>query len=173
MKSFIAGATALACLALPAAAAATHSGGQGPKQDFAQGTGHADLPQFGQIGTFHVNAKSGPGGEDARGHVRLEILRNGALQAELRGRVTCLNVAGNRAVVGAEIERGEAAGIPDIVGTGAIFEFEDNGSGSDAPPDRSNAGLVGTPPEVCPPPPVVAVLPFGQGNFVVHDAIAP
>ena len=162
----------VACAALPSAAGASHSNGQGPKQDLVQGTGNfvLEVGPLTQTASFHVNANSGPAGEDPRGKLWLDIALNGERQTELRGRVTCVSADGNTATVGAEIERGEGPAGP-LAGRGVVLFFEDNGSGSSAPPDQSNGLLLPTPPAVCPPA-SVAVLPFQQGNFVVHDAVS-
>ena len=70
-------ALALGLLALavaPVVAGASHSGGKNPKQDFATGTGHRfasgppSLPAGVESRTImHVNARSVPDGERARG----------------------------------------------------------------------------------------------------------
>jgi hypothetical protein len=94
-------------------------------------------------------------------------------QADVYGRVTCLNVVGNRAVVGSEITKTSDPGfIP--VGIGALVQYTDNGEpGSDpTTPDRGGVGpLLPTPPVICPPPGFVPDEPVTQGNFVVHDAL--
>ncbi len=161
----------VACAALPGAASASHSNGQGPGGDRVHGTGQAvvEITAGTQTASFHVNARSGPAGEAPVGHLWLDLQLDGEAQVDLRARVTCLTAAGNAATVGGEIERGELAGQP-LAGAGVLFDFRDNGSGSAAPPDQSNARLLTAAPTACPPPPILLQFPFGQGNFVVHDA---
>lgn len=69
------------------------------------------------------------------------VIGPGALKA--RGSVTCVNVTGNRAFVGGDVDPGylEAIFPPDIVEliTGIALEFVDNGEGPDAAPDEISA----------------------------------
>src|SRR5688572_666896 len=91
------------------AASATHSNGQGPKQDLAAGTGQTD--SFGIEIKVHVNAQSGPSGEDPRGHFSYQAV-DPFSDFAISGRVTCLNVAGNLAAVGGVVERSNEPGFP-------------------------------------------------------------
>lgn len=155
-----------ALLLAPTTARAGHSPGKGPRHDFAQGTGKY------AAGTvkvqFHVNAQSGPAGQNPRGHVfARRTLGTVASEFAFSGRVTCLTVTGNRAVVGAVVERTRTPLV--AVGSGVLLEFVDNGHGANAPRDESNGVLTSAPPAACPA--VLGIsLPFRKGNFVVHDA---
>jgi hypothetical protein len=82
-------------------------------------TGSGSLLGIG-LNSFAVRAQSGPAGQDPKGHLSIEdggiVLHN--------GKVTCLAVAGNRAVVGAD-------------SNGGIYLLvEDNGDPADGIPDR-------------------------------------
>src|SRR5688572_22230845 len=108
-------ASSLVLMIAPATVSATHSPGEGPDQDLASGTMES------VIGTkFHVNAHSGPSGEDAGGHFYVERKEAvGPAQLDFAGDVTCLTVIGNVAFVGGSIDRsktdlpfpGEGSGI--------------------------------------------------------------
>ena len=175
----------LAALAATAAvASATHSNGDGPKQDFATGTGHRVVfgPPFLPPGVetrtiMHVNAHSGPGGEDARGRffVKREAsaLIPGRPDLDYSGRVTCMTVVGNRAVVGGVITHdklGPVHPLSPLEGRGYLGVYIDNDQVAGDLFDRSNSFPLATPPgRVCPP----FTDPTGEfqtGNFIVHDA---
>ena len=120
---------ALVCCS-PASAAA-----QTPNQDFVIGTAGFGDPQFGV--TASVDAHSGPSGENATGTATF-----GARQTFFGGPVTCLNVTGNRAVIGGD----------------SGFASADGGTGcSGVPALRATTGPVlarairGSPGAVCPP----------------------
>lgn len=156
--------------ASPVIAGASHSNGNGPKKDFARGTGHFEGPNpvTGQPTdlTMHVSARSGPSGENPKGH--FFVKRQAPTELRVRGEVTCLNVVGNQAVVGGRIERGQ---VPDAVfpiGGGVLFQFDDKGEAR-LIPDRMQGSPTSTP-TVCPNPVPAARLAIQQGNFVVHDS---
>jgi hypothetical protein len=158
-----------ALLLAPTAARAGHSPGQGPPHDFAQGTGKFASGTL--KAQFHVNAQSGPAGQNPRGHVFVRRASGGVVNLNFSGRVTCLTVTGNRAVVGAVVERTKTPLV--AVGNGVLLEFVDNGKGANAPPDASDGFLIPAAPAACPAVLGIAA-PFRQGNFVVHDAaVAP
>jgi hypothetical protein len=183
-------ATLLVLLVASGTASASHSDGQGPKMDFVSGTGREIVPEFGSF-ELHVNAESGPSGEDPRGHFSGSVGVFGRGTTEFSGRVTCLNVVGNAivedlvpttssgvsanvvpyspnlATVGGELERVEGMADPQIVeGEGIIFLVEDNPGGEDR---FQIYGSTEAPPSECPPPfPSFDLVE--QGNFVVHDA---
>lgn len=160
----------LALAVLPVVAVATHSTGKGPKRDFVRGTGHFDGPNpaTGQrtAATLHVSARSGPSGENPKG--RFFVKREAPTELRIRGKVTCLNVVGNQAVVGGRIEGGQAPDAVFPIGGGVLFQFDDNGEGR-VIPDRMQGSPTSTP-TVCPNPVPAARLLVQQGNFVVHDS---
>jgi hypothetical protein len=158
----------LALAVLPVVAGATHSNGKGPKKDFARGTGHFEgISPIGQtVITMHVNARSGPAGQNPKG--RFFVKRDLPTELRVRGRVTCLNVVGNQAVVGGRIERGRVPDAMFPIGGGILFQFDDNGNGT-VISDRMHGSPTATP-TVCPPPIPAARLPVQRGNFVVHDS---
>ena len=147
-------------------AAATHSGGAGPRADFVQGTGQLGEASGG--GQFHFNARSGPAGEDPRGRywAKQGIFGLFTFTSEVR----CLRVVGNVAYIGTEVTRAQE-GVQE--GDPVVFRVEDNGEPG-AGRDRF-AGGPGTHPETdCNNPVHQAALTAAsqvvtQGNFVVHD----
>ena len=147
-------------------AGATHSAGDGPNYDFVRGTATTVLGA-----KYHVNAKSGPSGEDATGHFFVERKdpAPGLAAFDIRGEVTCVNVEGNRAVVGGRVTQAKGdfpANIPE--GQGFVFRIIDNGEPNDAD------FVVGLPvpgggvPDLCPIR--TTSNPTERGNFIVHDA---
>ena len=173
---------ALALLAVAAtagAALATHSGGKGPKQDFATGTATrtAVLPNGSDTRVkMGVSARSGPSGENARGRFFVKRTTDppvaGRPDLHFSGRVTCLRVIGNQAIVGGVVTK-DKLDLPSnqIEGTGFLGAYVDNdqlGGGAD---DQSNSspGLA-LPGDVCPMNFFLPTAPFQQGNYVVHNA---
>lgn len=146
-------------------ASATHSEGDGPNYDFARGTATGASG-----GQFHVNARSGPSGEDATGHFYVERKNPASGPAfDFRGEVTCLRVDGNRAVVGGRVTqtKGDFPANP-AEGSGFLIRIVDNGEPGDA--DLVSAVPVpgGGVPDVCPDQ--TTTNRTQRGNFVVHDA---
>jgi hypothetical protein len=158
---------ALALLATAGSAAATHSTGKGPGKDLVAGTGAIDTPvtPFGPVFVkLHVNAKSGPFGTDPRGRVAFRGNPPPIGEIDIKGRVTCVNVFGNQAIVGFEITKAKAGPIPE--GAGGIFSILDNGEPGTA--DAFEGGPLPQPPTICPLFPATRTIT--QGNFIVHDA---
>lgn len=94
------------------------------------------------------------------------------LPLDFSGRVTCLLVIGNKAIVGGEVTRNRpvASGgaLPNpAVGTGVLIDIRDNSAAGT--PDTVNFTLRPVPPTVCP-----AINSFqfrlSQGDFDVHAA---
>ena len=170
MKQLLTLTVGLLALAVsPVVAIATHGEGQGSwKKDFASGTGHFE--GSGPLGptdvTMHVNAKSGPAGENATG--RFFVHRELPSKLDLHGKVTCLKVIGNQAVIGGRIERSKVADPQFPEGGGIVIQVDDTGEGT-AISDRMHGGPTSSPPAVCPDPLPSGRLPVQQGNFVVHD----
>ncbi len=174
--------TALAATA--AVVFASHSGGKGPKQDFATGTGHRfasgpPLPDGVESRTImHVNARSVPGGgERARG--RFFVKREASALVPSRpdldfsGRVTCMTVEGNRAVVGGVITRdklGPVHPLSPLEGRGYLGVYIDNDQVDGELADRSNSFPLPEPPGRDCPEFTDPTGEFQTGNFIVHDA---
>ena len=170
----VVGVGALATLGFAGVASATHteSSSPAPYQDSAWGSGEFCIGAGTICGLFHTNAKSEFDGSSPQGtaFAHVTVVATGGRE-EVYGRVTCLRVVGNQAVVGVEVTKtSNPLFLP--VGFGVVAQYDDNGEpGSDpATPDRAFAGAVPTPPVVCPPP-VSPTTPITQGNFVVHDAL--
>jgi hypothetical protein len=148
---------ALVLAAIPAIATATHSPGKGPKHDLVVGSARFSVP----VASVRINAKSGPNGENPRGHF---FLREFGWQ--FRGSVTCVRVVGHLASVGGRITSSSGVGGP-AVGSGFIQLTQDNGSPGRN--DRSQTIRVPSPPTTCPVP-TTPVFVLARGNYVVHDA---
>jgi hypothetical protein len=80
---------------------------------------------------FTIAARSGPGGEDPRGHLRLQT------NVTFGGQVTCLFVVENKAVIGAPID-----GQP---GAFLFYFVEDNQALGSGVPDRATMFLSSVP----------------------------
>jgi hypothetical protein len=148
----------LALVALPGASAASHDPSGAPfNEDFVTGrvvNPEECTPSLCFHLVFVFDAHGGPSGENPTGTVRIDIespLGN-VIDTFETGRVTCLNVSGNRATVGADFS------FP------AVFYLEDNdGAGK----DRSGVSpfLSG-----CPANPSMALTPIFGGDITIHDA---
>ena len=157
------------------AANASHSRGAGPNKDLLIGTGK----NFFDSGYdhVHINAQSGPEGENPGGHFTYRVVSPSP--HHIKGEVACLAVRDNRSVV---VGVGEDKMIDDL---GPFWLFvlfiDDNGEGQEQN-DTFTSVLVGQPNPI----PVPAcnrndlldlldeVHPFNvieQGNFIVHDAM--
>lgn len=131
---------------------------QGEK-DMVAGTAHFD--QFAPRVDVHVNATSGPNGEDARGWWRYDQSDGGAF--DLVGEVTCLNVTGNSALLSGVITEGAQAG------TFFLQFVQDAGSpGSDG--DNSVTLSTGLPTDPGCRAQFPGGIPATGGNYVVKDA---
>jgi hypothetical protein len=169
MKKLLAALTlTLVCtLVLTVSAAnATHSDGQGPKHDFAVGTGERpDVVDPTLDVRVHFNAKSGPSGEDPQGHFFETSTLSNLGPIDFRARVTCLNVRGTRATIGGVVERSREGFPPE--GSGILTFVKDNGEPGDV--DRNVVFFLTTPPDSCPLQAPASTI-FAQGNTIVHDA---
>ena len=136
-------------------------------EDSVAGTGQR-LNLAGQAVLFHVNARGGPGGEDASGSyfVRRETDLG---TVSHRGRVICVTVSGNRAAVRAIVEESTT---PDIA-VGSLFQIQVTDNGSPGQLNDTNINLFALDPQDtgCP---IVSFpeVPITEGNFIVHDATA-
>jgi hypothetical protein len=143
---------AAAFVAFPAS-----SGAQAPSGDSVVGSGTAADPSI--LSNFELDAHSGPSGENPTGTASFAAV--GFPDLRVAGQVTCLNVAGNRAVVGIDNSLGNSA-----FGQSVLFDV------TDGTPDR--LGVVfpsGPPTTVCP---AAGIQPSPNhvlsGNIVVTDA---
>jgi hypothetical protein len=143
---------ALGVAAVPLAASANHSNGNGPKFEKANGTGES--PGYGQV---HVNAKDKAGLVD--GHFFIDR----PPMPKVQGDVTCLTVNGNMATIGG-FDRANPT-------TRYLIEVTDNGEpgqGADRHRWRMATPMENTSGPDCPafgmPPPETIV----QGNYIVH-----
>jgi hypothetical protein len=149
-------------LAIPTIATAKHNpgtghgNGKGPKHDLVVGSARFSAP----LARVRISARSGPNGENPRGHF---FLAQSGWQ--FRGSVTCMLVVGNQSTVGGRITRSSGVGGPPV-GSGFIQLTEDNGSPGRN--DRSQTILVTDPPTTCPVPTQPALV-VAKGNYVVKD----
>jgi len=118
---------------------------------------------------LHVNAQSGAGGVDPRGHFWIRYPSG----VEFGGQIVCLTVTLNQAGLTGHIEKVKTAnpGLGFVSGNYLNIEVADNGPppGTGAPaPDLVNfhPGQPGQP-SSCPVD--SPDLPLSQGNYVVHD----
>jgi hypothetical protein len=143
----------------------------GASADDAHGSsakdGVAGTGTFLQVqGRVHVNAKSGPTGENPRGRFRAAV---GTLGVDVRGEVTCLNVKGNAAIISGVIQKSRSE---HLLGEGVQIAIRDNHERqARRTPDEFNAGLLPAPLTTCPDPDGSALFPVDRGNFVVHDGV--
>jgi hypothetical protein len=137
-------------------ALAPHASAQVPAQDSVTGGGLIVGASFG------VDARSGPSGENPTGTAIVRSSPILGLRAE--GPVTCLNVTGNRAVIGFANTLGDA-----ISGVGGFIEVTDD------TPDTVTFRRIdspGEPPTVCPPTLGIGGTALAVGDIVVVDAPA-
>ena len=116
---------------------------------------------------FDINATSGPLGEDAGGQVALDLLLVGL---HLQGQVTCLNVLGNEAIVGAELE-GIGVGLESTK-----ILLADNGPPGAEQPDTFEVGFGEFPTPNCGSSFVdgsLGVLDVIEGDIAVTDSQPP
>ena len=154
-RTSIAFGLTLLCLVLaPAAASAAPGSGKGPKQDLVAGTG--------QTGSFklHVNAQSGPSGDDPRGKVQLEVTDDPTSILNFNADVTCMAVDGPNSVV---------AGVTDL-GLVFVINASDNGQGNGAPDAWFASFFGGSPPGPGECSPTPGAFATSLGNFTVHDS---
>src|SRR4051812_22725519 len=124
--------TALVVAALAALALAAVAGAAGGR-DTATGAGKAPDPNFPgtELSFVFAARNTSMTGVEANG---VFILSHRAVNSELRGRVICLKVVGNRAVIAGEVvrARGPQPGEPVTRGDSFLAFTEDNGTGTRA-----------------------------------------
>ena len=158
MRRLLAAAACAALLAVPTTAGASHDPSGAPSnEDFVVGTAGFAPPTSGL--TASIDAHSGPAGQNATGTATF-----GARQTFFGGPVTCLNVTGNRAVIGGDSAfvgpEGYLFLVIDNAATGAPDQF-----GVLFPPPA-------TAPSTCPANLDVPLQDAISGDLVVHDARA-
>ncbi|HEX8743004.1 MAG TPA: hypothetical protein VF712_07710 [Thermoleophilaceae bacterium] len=149
-------------LAVSGAGMATAAGGTG---DSVSGAIKRSGLSDGLERHFIVSAHDGPNG--ATGTYQATYGK-GKSRQEYHGRVTCVRVEGNRAIVGIVVT---SSTRPDaVVGSGEIIRVIDNGNPNDgAPVDVVSPGnFSATPPTTCPEP-TGDVTPTYSGNMLVRD----
>jgi hypothetical protein len=155
---FVALLAALLVVPQAAFAGGGQSGGDTPGKrfDYVVGAGrHVGVTAGDPVFEVIFSAYSGPSGEHPGGHVFQRQLGNRGGYDD--GKVTCLSVTGNRAIVGLTREDGR----------GQLISVVDNGKNDLI---TGFGPFLPTGPTVCPPPPGVGV-PVIQGNYLVHDAL--
>jgi hypothetical protein len=179
MGALVVAVFALAMMA--GTASATHSNGEGPDKDFLNGSAklQANTILFGILPSQQlINAQSDSvTSSPAQGSFVLRLFGLGGFDVvEASGPVLCLRAVNN---VGIHIDLVDAVSEPAFVafvGRGILASTEDNGEGSNSPPDRAGGVLIPPPPPnpICPPsnaPIAGLLLPVEQGNQTVHDGI--
>ncbi len=141
---------ALACLAIAMACSAAPAAAQAPTRDSVTGTA-TSFAGPGVLVTYTLDASSGPTGEDPAGSVRIDLF------GPVDNPVTCLDVQGNRAIVG--------IAVPSDPPGGLLIFVTDTG---DVGPDTIGAVGTASPPEVCSEEPHSEA--EAGGNIVVVDA---
>jgi hypothetical protein len=162
---FVVAIALFALFAIPAIAA--------PKKDKV--TGHGINAAVNNPAEFHINAESGPLGEDPHGTVRFKTIEN---KAEQKGPVRCLRVDGNRAVIG--VEWNKLKNQDNGTNKGAFVFVEDNGKADKDDPLSDQMMTVGIrqidtiPGENdCPAPEDIADRTIQKGDLKVVDAQPP
>jgi hypothetical protein len=140
----------LGCLLIVMACAATPVAAQAPTRDSVTGTA-TSFAGPGVLVTYTLDASSGPTGEDPAGSVRIDLF------GPVDNPVTCLDVQGNRAIVGIAVPSDPPGGLWIFV--------TDTG---DVGPDTIGAVGTATPPDVCSEQPHSEA--EAGGNIVVVDA---
>ena len=150
-----------AILLMTGSATASHDpSGEPFDEDFVVGTAELDACSFGCFLTG-IDAHSGPLGENATGRANFGLRVN-----QIGGPVTCLTVAGNRAVVGGQ--------DTFFTSGGYLFSVEDNAA-SGAPDRFALAARLPEAPTTCPGPDDLdpTFSSVIAGDLVVHDAQPP
>lgn len=161
----VAGLAALALLALPGTAGASHDPSGAPfDEDFVTGrvVGPLEPCTPGCNIIFVFDAHSDPSGENSAGTVRIDIESppgSGVIDTFDTAQVTCLDVSANRATIGGQSQSGGFALV--------FFVGDNDGAGQ----DRSRTSVGGPVPSVCPAFPSTGLSPIFGGDITVHDAV--
>lgn len=115
---------------------------------------------------FAIQADSGPAGQNADGHVKLDN-PNGINVQDTRGNVVCLNVQGNKATIEFQIEK---SNDPSEVGQYRQVFLEDNGVPNKVGmPDAITATLPRDDSRGCAIS-MIPAQPIMRGNIRIEDA---
>jgi hypothetical protein len=167
-RKFFGLAFVLLSLSLIPGAALADGDDDHPKQDRVKGTG-----QTGQI-KIRVDAKGARKGASARGKVQFSDLSDPTSPVNLKGRVSCVDVAGSDAVVAGTVEEyGREVDLPPDFGGVFFLYISDTGrrgSGSDRWAAQLALGPGQTPPDTCTALPGSS--PLDRGDFTVRDGAA-
>lgn len=108
----------------------------------ATGSGRFAVLPFIISASFEVSAHSDLGGANPRGNAAYAADQDlGFSDFDVRGRVTCLTVVGNKAAIGIKVTRGTFANA-DVSGQGIVVVIQDNGPpGHGAPDGITNGGF--------------------------------
>ena len=132
--------------------------------DTVTGTGTSVVvPQLGYAVGAHVDARSGPDGEEADGTASTSPgLRH--FKVADSGEVTCLRVEGNLAAIGFVAPDWTGTGQPDLP---ILVRIEDNGPAG----DRFATGTLAPPYDTCPTPTALpsTAQTVTAGGWVVHE----
>lgn len=146
-------------------AGASHKPGKtGPARDFVRGNGAIQTGPI--LVRLHVKANSHSLGQGPRGHLTFRGNPPPFGAVDFDGRVTCLNVFGNQAIVGFVVTESRAGFPVGTNGEFSIFDGGKRGSNLDRFEGRPTPGNV---PSLCLPFP--ATNNVTEGNFLVHDAL--
>ena len=139
----------------------------GVKGDEVKGNGWNNPPNPANVAEFHIDAKSGPNGEDPKGKVRFKTRSTGAIT---EGNVTCLRVEGDLAVIGVDVTKSTTD--DPVKPEGLLVYVQDNGKpikGQSADEIRSTTIVTDDVPTVCPAPIDPNRMPLLKGDIRVND----
>lgn len=139
-----------AMVVVPAVAGASHSEGEGPKHEEANGTGFSP-----SRGLVHVNAKEVESGPEGNFFIR---------QAEAVGEVTCVNASGGRTIIGGRDFDDNRTFLIFVEDNGEPGRGEDRHNWRQAAPFEV-AGPLGCPPDALLGTTASTIV---RGNYIVH-----
>lgn len=142
--------------------------GAGAAGPFADAAGSGERPATPGFIERRVSFSAQDGPNGPTGHFRALASGEFAGFIDSSGPVTCLLIDGNRAVVGAVLEK---AAIEERVGWGVAFAVEDNGDPADSTPDRLSVTFLfpsGTPDCTIGAVAYPTLTPITSGNFTVY-----
>ena len=150
-------------VAFSTAATAAPPAGNGPNRDSVLGGGKS------HSAIFNVVAHSGPNGEGAFGHLKVQNVRDYTPPFDIEVEVTCLRVEGDLATIGGRATKLENAFYP-IDQYPGVIQFVRDGRSTGTPDAISFQYPVTNIPTSCPAPnAALIVFPLLQGNINVQD----